>query len=406
MPKKIKGQSSLCVLQNNMTLSLFHMKTLLERIKAVNSLLSPYAVPHGGNLGREHKDTEDNTRFPFQRDRDRIIHTQAFRRLKGKTQVFVAGKGDHFRARLTHTMEVAQISRDMARTLGLNEDLAECIALAHDLGHTPFGHAGENAMREDMKRHNETFEHNLQSLRVVTLLEEHKKKYPGLNLSREVLEGLMKHRTSFDEEHGHDLPRGPSLEAQVVNLADEIAYTAHDTDDGLRAEVLHFSDFVDSPLFQEAATKSEKSGTQVRGSIIHLLVVDAYEETERRLSANSINSLDDVYESKTPLCTFSQGAMQKLSALRKILEEKFYSSPAVLKHSNKGQQIIHELFQAYEENPSEKVLELQLRTKSSLPEAIKDYIAGMTDQYALLCLKELPPRADRTPVTATSTGGK
>jgi len=382
------------------------MKTISERIKVANSSLSTYAVPHAGNLGREYKEAEDDTRFQFQRDRDRIIHTQAFRRLKGKTQVFVAGCGDHFRTRLTHTMEVAQISRDMARTLGLNEDLAECIALAHDLGHTPFGHAGENAMREEMKRSNETFEHNLQSLRVVTLLEEHKKKYPGLNLNREVLEGLMKHRTSFDEEHGQDLPRNPSLEAQVVNLADEIAYTAHDTDDGLRSEILHFTDFADSSLFQEAALISEKNGTEVRGSIIHLLVIDAYHDTELRLRANSINSLNDVYESEVPLCAFSYEMTKRLSDLRGILEEKFYASADVLKHSNKGRQIIHELFRSYEENPPEKVRELKGRTKSSLSEAIKDYIAGMTDQYALLRFEELPPRADRDPAIATSTGGK
>ena len=382
------------------------MNLLSHRITQANTLLSPYAIPHGESLGREHKEEDDDTRFPFQRDRDRIIHTQAFRRLKGKTQVFVSGKGDHFRARLTHTMEVAQISRDMARTLGLNEDLAECIALAHDLGHTPFGHAGEDAMREEMKRHNSTFEHNLQSIRVVTLLEEHTKRYPGLNLSREVLEGLMKHRTSFDEEHGDDLPRSPSLEAQVVNLADEIAYTAHDTDDALRAELLHFADFENSDLFQEAASISEESGTQVRGKLIHLLVTDAYQETEKRINSNAITSLSDVYESKTPLCTFSKEMMQKLTKLRKILEEKFYASPAVLKHSKKGQQIIHELFKAYEENPPSKITELQSRTKSSLPEAIKDYIAGMTDQYALLCLKELPPSADRVFLNAISTGGK
>src|SRR3989338_6572691 len=176
-----------------------------ERLRRANEVLATYAVPHGTGLGREHPDQEDETRFPFQRDRDRIIHTQAFRRLKEKTQVFIAGKGDHYRTRLTHTMEVAQISRDMARTLGLNEDLAECIALAHDLGHTPFGHAGESAMQEEMQKRGGTFEHNLQSLRIVTLLEDRTKRYPGLNLNREVLEGLMKPRTSYDQAQGKEL---------------------------------------------------------------------------------------------------------------------------------------------------------------------------------------------------------
>src|SRR3989344_4963553 len=163
------------------------MQTLSDRIDQANSLLAPYAVPHGTSLGRENPEEEDATRFPFQRDRDRIIHTQAFRRLKHKTQVFVVGKGDHYRTRLTHTMEVAQISRDMARTLGLNEDLAECIALANDLGHPPFGHAGEDALDQWMRDHGSHFEHNAQSLRIVTLLEEHSSLQKGLNLNREIL---------------------------------------------------------------------------------------------------------------------------------------------------------------------------------------------------------------------------
>ena len=171
------------------------VKTLDDRITAANSLLASHAVPIQGQRGREQKEPGDETRFPFQRDRDRIIHTQAFRRLKGKTQVFVAGEGDHYRTRMTHTMEVTQLSRDIARTLSLNEDLAECIALAHDLGHSPFAHMGEEALDAWMKKQGSHFEHNEQSLRVVTLLEEHSSAYRGLNLNREVLEGLKKHST-------------------------------------------------------------------------------------------------------------------------------------------------------------------------------------------------------------------
>jgi len=359
------------------------MKALSDRIAQANTLLAPFAVGHHMQLGRKQKEKPDETRFPFQRDRDRIIHSQAFRRLKSKTQVFVASKGDHYRTRLTHTMEVAQISRDMARTLGLNEDLAECIALAHDLGHTPFGHAGEDQMRAEMEKRGGTFEHNVQSLRVVTLLEERSQTIPGLNLNSEVLEGLMKHRTSFDEEHGHDIPRAPTLEAQIVNLADEIAYTAHDTDDGLRSEVITEKDLLNIPLFADAHELSKTGKTEARSGIIHLLVMDAYAETEIRLSEQGITNLEDVYAAKRPVVAFSNEMNEKLSALRHFLFEHFYNHESVLKFSGRGKDIIHQLFEAYEKVPPEKVLELQQKTGSTLPEAIKDYIAGMTDSYAM-----------------------
>ena len=365
------------------------MDPISTRISAANSLLSPSAIPHDGGLGRVHPESDDETRFPFQRDRDRIIHTQAFRRLKGKTQVFVVGNGDHFRTRLTHTMEVAQISRDMARTLGLNEDLAECIALAHDLGHTPFGHAGESAMNELMKEFGSSFEHNEQSLRIVTLLEDRTKKYKGLNLNAEVLEGLMKHRTSYDKEQKTELQRAPSLEAQVVNLSDEIAYTAHDTDDGLRSDIIKKDDLMHIPLFAEAHERSHENQTEVRGSIIHMLVMNAYTETERRLTDHNILSLDDVYSAKEELISFSKDMDAKLAALREFLFAHLYQSDEVMHHSKEGMNIIMNLFKAYEKNPPEKVLALRLRTDGTLPEAIKDYIAGMTDQYAERCLRDL-----------------
>lgn len=390
------------------------MQPLAKRLAAANALLAPYAVPLEGRLDREHPESEDETRFPFQRDRDRIIHTQAFRRLKGKTQVFVAslrqgygrqvGKGDlsgeaprsgaesdHYRTRLTHTMEVAQISRDMARTLGLNEDLAECIALAHDLGHTPFGHAGEDAMREEMARHSMTYEHNEQSLRIVTLLEERTKRYPGLNLNQEILEGLMKHRTPFDEvphfakatRGKQDGPiRGPSLEAQIVNLADEIAYTAHDTDDGLRDGLFRTDDLLHIPLFAEAMVRAQESGTEVRGKLIHLLVTDAYEEIERRVHEHHIATLQGVYSMNVPLAAFSQEMHTKLGALRTFLWEHLYNAQAVLEHAERGKEIVHTLFRTYEKNPPPKVCTLQKKTGSTPPEAIKDYIAGMTDSFA------------------------
>ncbi len=345
-------------------------------------LLKPYAVPLSETWGRTYEEAEDETRFPFQRDRDRIIHTQAFRRLKHKTQVFVADKGDHYRTRLTHTIEVAQISRDMARTLSLNEDLAEAIALAHDLGHTPFGHAGEEAMNEEMHRCGANFEHNAQSLRIVTLLEERSRRYPGLNLNREILEGLQKHRTAFDQRESAP-SHAPSLEAQLVNLADEIAYTAHDIDDGLRAGMFSAHDLLSIPLYREAHALSERNGTEVRGSIIHLLVIDTYMETEHRLSQKNIRTLEDVYASHIPLVAFGNATQEKLRLLRETLMERFYRHPDVITHSQEGKRIIHTLFQAFEKNPPEKVLDLQKKTGNSLPEAIKDYIAGMTDQFAI-----------------------
>jgi dGTPase len=394
------------------------MQELSVRMQAANALLAPFAVPLVGTLGRELGEKPDATRFPFQRDRDRIIHTQAFRRLKHKTQVFVAslrpdpaqnhaeagfgwqaGKGDHYRTRLTHTMEVAQISRDMARTLSLNEDLAECIALAHDLGHTPFGHAGEDQMREEMERYGGSFEHNLQSLRVVTLLEERSKRYHGLNLNKEVLEGLMKHRTPFDGaqgdsngKHGHGIPRSPSLEAQIVNLADEIAYIAHDTDDGLRADVIRVEDLKPVALFREAHGLANANGTEARGSIIHLLVSDAYEETEKRLKGRTVRTLEEVYTATTPLVSFSGGMTVKLTELREFLWDHFYQASAVLQYSEKGKEIVHRLFRTYEKNPPEKVQALQEKLESTLPEAVKDYIAGMTDPFASLMATSIGER--------------
>lgn len=362
---------------------------IARRLAGMNALLLPYAVPHSHLRGREGlgrccPEDEDETRFPFQRDRDRIIHTQAFRRLKGKTQVFVVGRGDHYRTRLTHTMEVVQISRDMARTLGLNEDLAECIALAHDLGHPPFGHAGESALDRCMREAGAgRFEHNEQSIRVVTLLEQRSSSGRGLNLNREILAGLGKHRQGGDRRHG------PSVEAQVVNIADEIAYTAHDVDDGLRADLLSLSVLHRSSLFCEAQLQAGKQGTEVRGALIHLLVMDVYAETERRLQGHGIASLDDVYAATTPLVGFSLTRLAALPDLRGILSSDLYGSPAVEQASRRGQEVVVQLFTSYRATPPAKVSELRTRTGSTLEEAVRDYIAGMTDAYAVAQLQAL-----------------
>jgi dGTPase len=338
---------------------------LRNRIADANSLLAPYAVPINGVLGREYDEIEDDTRFPFQRDRDRILHTQAFRRLKGKTQVFVTGEGDHYRTRLTHTLEVAQISRDMARTLQLNEDLAECIALAHDLGHPPFGHAGEDAVHEWMKQFGKNFEHNAQSHRIVTLLEYHCSAYPGLNLNKEVLHGLLKHQTTFDQA-GQDFVN-QSLEAQVVNIADEIAYTAHDSDDGLRENLFSLEEITTVPLAQQAHAMTTERETSLRGALIHLLVHDIYSH----------------FDSTTPCINFSQNMNKQLSTLRTFLWDNMYLHPAVLQKSADGKEKLLELMNALHASPSNKVLSLQRKTDGTLEEAVKDYVVGMTERFVL-----------------------
>lgn len=350
------------------------MKPLAVRTAEANALLGPYAVPIGGGLGRLHDEPEDETRFPFQRDRDRIIHTQAFRRLKGKTQVFVAGEGDHYRTRLTHTMEVAQISRDVARTMGLNEDLTECIALAHDLGHPPFGHAGEAALDEWMRKYGSSFEHNEQSVRILTVLEEHSSLWPGLNLNKEVLEGLMKHAPRGE--------RGLHLEAQIVNLADEIAYTGHDCDDGLHAGLFARDELTGVGLVRDAMVRTTDKGTSLRGSLIHLLVMDLYAETQRRIRESDAGSLQDIYRSDAPLVGFTSAMQTSFDALRGFLSEKMYGHERVLKAGREGRSIVQGLCDALITAPSEKTLALQRRTGGPLAEAVKDYVAGMTDAFA------------------------
>ncbi len=332
-------------------------------------------------LGRPAGEPEDRTRNPFQRDRDRIIHTQAFRRLQGKTQVFVAGEGDHFRTRLTHTMEVAQIARDIARTLGLNEDLAECIALAHDLGHPPFGHRGEEALHLWMTRHGLTFEHNAQSVRIVTLLEQHSPLAEGLNLNREVLEGLQKHREALVIPPP-DFPRALSLEAQIVNAADEIAYLGHDCDDGLRAGLFSLTEASDVPLIHRANDLRKKRKTELRGAVIDLLVTDLYDETKQRLRQNGIETLRNVYACPVTLAYFSDTMENDVKALRTFLWENMYNHPRVVQAGAEGQEIIRILCDRYLQHPPEKVLELHRMTAGMLPEAVKDYVAGMTDGYA------------------------
>lgn len=376
----------------------YHYQMLLKREEIEEREkreLAPYAVKSAESRGREFKEPEDPYRTCFQRDRDRVIHSKTFRRLKGKTQVFVAHYGDHYRSRLTHTMEVAQLSRDMARMLNLNEDLAETIALAHDLGHTPFGHAGQETMNELMGEYGKGFEHNEQSRRIVEFLEEKSPDYRGINLTFEVRDGLIKHRTSFDQPVSLDIHM-PSLEAQIVNVADEIAYLNHDIDDGLRAGILKMEDLDNLAIWQKAKEKSGETPSSpffisaMISSLIGLMVNDLAENTNRLIEDTNIHGLDDVYKTSKPLSAFSDGFSKDCSELKAFLYKNFYQSSGVAEYNIKGQNIIRPLFKKLMNNF--ELLPVKIRQNPHGEEThilVKDYIAGMTDQFALDLYEEL-----------------
>ena len=351
--------------------------------------LAPYAVRSSESKGREFDESEDPYRTCFQRDRDRVIHSKAFRRLKGKAQVFVAHYGDHYRSRLTHTMEVAQLSRDIARMLNLNEDLAETIALAHDLGHTPFGHAGQETMDQLMKEHKKGFEHNEQSKRVVEFLEEKSLDYRGLNLTHEVRDGLIKHRTPFDQPISLD-SRMPTLEAQIVNVADEIAYLNHDIDDGLRAGILKMEDLNNLVIWKKIQENVDQTLSQpflisaMISSLIGLMINNLAENTDRLIGEAKIDNIEQVYKSQKPLCSFTGDFKQNCNELKNFLYEHFYRSNGVAEYNIKGQNVISILFKKLMNNFD--LLPEKIRKNPYGEETyilVKDYIAGMTDQFAL-----------------------
>ena len=341
-------------------------------------VLQTYAVRSRDTRGRKHAEQPDTQRLPFQKDRDRIIHCKAFRRLKDKTQVFVAHHGDHYRTRLSHSLEVAQVSRDLARMLGLNEDLAEAIGLAHDLGHTPFGHAGEHALDECLRPYELSFEHNEQSRRIVEELEEVYPGWPGLNLSREVIEGLMKHHTSWDHPRGGEWVK-PSLEAQLVNFGDEIAYQNHDVDDGLRSGLFAEEDLAHLWLWQRAGVEVEReygaiADAKIRwarhvSKMISLMIVDIAEETSRRLVDSGVQTLEDVYSFDGKLVGFSEEMEAANKELKDFLTTRLYFHPEVIRHSEEGQATIRTLFERYV-------------SEGGAPGEVRDFIAGMTDSFA------------------------
>jgi dGTPase len=358
--------------------------------------LAPYAQLSAESRGRRHQEPPPEWRTEYQRDRDRVIHSRAFRRLEYKTQVFLNGSGDHLRTRLTHTIEVAAISRNITRALGLNEDLAETIALAHDLGHSPFGHKGETVLNKLMQGHG-GFEHNRQSLRIVEELEQKYPLFPGLNLTWEVREGLMKHETGFDHpgKNKNFKALSPSLEAQVANLADEITYYSHDLDDGLDSGLLSEAQLARHVRLWRQATGSvrreygalpdECRRYFIIRCIIDLQVRDVVETTEKFIRAARVASADDVRRQVRPLVRYSPLRAAENKELRRFLYKNLYFNPVVNEPHIRARRILEELFAHYSRNHQDVGNLARRRARQDgWPRAICDYLAGMTDRYALL----------------------
>ncbi|HUT16586.1 MAG TPA: deoxyguanosinetriphosphate triphosphohydrolase [Anaerolineae bacterium] len=355
--------------------------------------LAPYAVMSRNSRGREYTEPEHPYRTAFQRDRDRIIHTTAFRRLEYKTQVFVNYEGDYYRTRLTHTIETAQIARTMARALGLNEDLTEAVSLAHDLGHTPFGHSGEVALDELMEEHG-GFNHNYQSLRMVEELAHGYPDFRGLNLTWEVREGIVKHTTEYDKSDAanYEPDKRAMLEGQLVNAADEIAYTTHDLDDGLRSGLIQASALRDVQLWPEALGTlglqerdfGDMERHRVIRSLINLEVTDALKTVDQRLQESNVQSAEDVRSAATNLVGFSPELQRRNRELKDFLLNRLYRHHRVMRMQVKAQRIIRQLFEAYLSESRQLPLEVQDRLAHGTRERIIcDYIAGMTDRFAI-----------------------
>ena len=364
-----------------------------------NQVLAPYASKSAQSRGRRYPENEHQLRTAFQRDRDRIIHSSAFRRLEYKTQVFVNHEGDYYRTRLTHTIEVAQIARSIARALGLNEDLTETIALAHDLGHTPFGHSGEDALREMMKGHG-GFEHNRQGLRVVEHLERRYPEFPGLNLSWEVREGIVKHHTRYDqpsEERGvdeYERSKFPSLEAQIVEQADSIAYDAHDLDDGLAAGLITEEDLKHVELWEmmnrqacerfDAMSQKERRIQTIR-FLINFIVTKLLENVTRSLKEKNIKTLHDVRNCDSMIVSFDREIAHIKENLETFLLKNVYEHYRVRRMMIKARTFVRELFDAYVKGegvqlPPDYTARI---ADERIERVVCDYIAGMTDRYAL-----------------------
>ncbi len=362
----------------------------------LESGLSPLAMHASISRGRSHPEDEHSLRAPYQRDRDRIIHCAAFRRLEYKTQVFVNHEGDNYRTRLTHTLEVAQISRSIARALGLNEDLTEAIALAHDLGHTPFGHSGEEALN-DLMADDGGFEHNRHGLRVVDRLELRYPGFAGLNLTYEVREAFLKHTTSYDTpaaEQAHEFRPEETihLEGQIVAAADEIAYDNHDIDDGLSSGLLDWDELEQVPLWRRALDRSSERNGPLEGRmlqaqavrlLINIMVEDIIASTVDRIAESGVKSAGDVRTLGRSLVLPSDPITAEKTALEEYLHEKLYRHYRVCRMTNKARHFVKEMFEEYVDHPDDLPPEYQqIASAEGTGRAVADYIAGMTDRYA------------------------
>ena len=363
----------------------------LEQIE--QETLGPYGMRSRNTRGRVHPEEEHPYRTAYQRDRDRIIHTTAFRRLERKTQVFVVTEGDHYRTRLTHTLEVTQIGRTLARALGANEDLTEAICLVHDIGHPPFGHSGEWTLNQLMKEHG-GFDHNKQALRIVEALERRYPDWPGLNLTYEVREGIVKHETEYDvsSAESYEPDQRGLLEAQIANAADEIAYNAHDVDDGLRAGLFAARDLQGLALWE---TVKESVGWDGKGfddlwrhrlirRLIGLEVTDVVRATSKQVQADDVKSVDDLRRLDHNVVRFSDEMRARNREHKDFLFQRMYQHFRVLRMQAKAERLLQQLFEAYVGEPRQMPESTQARIERvGLHRAVCDYIAGMTDSFAL-----------------------
>ena len=377
---------------------------------AFGPVLAAYACHPEESRGRRIAEPETTNRSVFQRDRDRVVHCRAFRRMMHKTQVFVTNEGDHYRTRLTHSLEVAQIARSICRSLGLNEDLAEALALAHDLGHTPFGHAGEEALDDVMKAHG-GFDHNVQTLRILTELETRYAGFDGLNLTWESLEGVVKHNgpiidgpagdgvpqaiRSYCQVHDLEVDTFAGAEAQVASLADDIAYHSHDIDDGLRADLFTLADLADAPLAGDAARDVLEQFPNVEESrlvqetvrrLIGRLVSDLTDESSQRLAGSDVGSADDIRWHGAPLVAFSPAIDAANRELKAWLFENMYHHERIKKGRSEARQVVEALFARFMAEPTGMPPEWDARARDNdetgKARIVADYIAGMTDRFA------------------------
>ena len=364
--------------------------------------LSKLAVPFVSR-GRFDKEKKTSLRNDFQRDRDRIIHSTAFRRLKHKTQVFVNTSGDHFRTRITHSLEVSQIARTLSKFFNLNEDLSESLSLAHDLGHTPFGHAGEEALNKCMKKFG-GFDHNIQTLRIVTILENRYYNFKGLNLTLETLDGLIKHNGPIKNlnkintilgknffKNKIKFKNNSSLEAQIASISDDIAYNSHDLEDGLKSNLFKLKDLNNIPILNKIISKHEKKikkysidliVRQIIREIINEMVTDVIKTTQKNIKLNKIKNLNDVYKSNKQIVCFSNKMKKFDQKIKSFLKKRMYFHKSVSTKTNYGRKIIKSLFLLIRKNPR-KYINTNKYKDSNLERIICDYIAGMTDRFAI-----------------------